>query len=85
MGDFGGPKPKKKTVLINIIRLRIAHLNDQLSVPKNRNRNRRDLNFSDRKFKIATLTASSAEKLRNEIANRLVSKSQIPNHNIFCL
>ena len=34
--------------------------------------------FSNRKFEIATLTAGSAEKLRNEIANRCVSKSQTP-------
>ena len=39
--------------------------------------------FSNRKFKIATLAAISAEKSRNEIANRCVSKSQIPNCNIY--
>ena len=44
--------------------------------------------FSNRKLNIATLTAGSAEnrrKSRNEIANRCVSKSQIPNRNVFCL
>ena len=51
-----------------------------LNVPNNRNRNAA---FSNCKFQIATLTASSAEKSQNEIANRCGSKSQLPNRNVF--
>ena len=40
---------------------------------------------SNRKLKIATLTAGSAEKPRNEIVNRCVSKSQIPSRYVFCV